>query len=120
MVNLYENIQKINLFWSCYFNFNFFAVFSKMQKSISTLPVSLSIMKFFVAQTSRTRFFSIVVKLNIFVITKATILIFLVNLNKVNIYKFPKKENLIQPPGEPREQHLGDVRQKKFELHKIS
>jgi len=32
----------------------------------------------------------------------------------VNIYKFhKKKEILIQPPGEPREQHLGDVRQKK-------
>ena len=27
---------------------------------------------------------------------------------------------MIQPPGEPREQHLVDVRQKKFELHKIS
>ena len=33
----------------------------------------------------------------------------------VNIYKFCKKEILIQPPGEPREHHLGDVRQKKFE-----
>ena len=31
----------------------------------------------------------------------------------VNIYKSHKKEILIQPPGEPREQHLGDVRQKK-------
>ena len=38
----------------------------------------------------------------------------------VNIYKFHDKDILIQPPGEPREQHLGDVRQKKFELHKIS
>ena len=38
----------------------------------------------------------------------------------VNIYKFFKKDILIQPPGEPREQHLGDVRPKKFELHKIS
>ena len=38
----------------------------------------------------------------------------------VNISKFCKKEILIQPPGEPREQHLGDVRPKKFELHKIS
>ena len=27
---------------------------------------------------------------------------------------------LIQPPGEPQEQHLGDVRPKKIELHKIS
>ena len=31
----------------------------------------------------------------------------------VNIHKFHKTEILIQPPGEPREQHLGDVRQKK-------
>ena len=38
----------------------------------------------------------------------------------VNIYKFCKKEILIQPPGEPREQHLGDVRTKKFELHKMT
>ena len=30
-----------------------------------------------------------------------------------------KKEILIQPPGEPREQHQGDVQPKKFELHKI-
>ena len=39
----------------------------------------------------------------------------------VNIYKFCKKKLiLIQPPGEPREQHLGDVRPKKFhKLHKI-
>ena len=31
-----------------------------------------------------------------------------------------KKEILIQPPGEPQEQHLGDVRPKNFELHKVS
>ena len=37
----------------------------------------------------------------------------------VNLYKFCKRDILIQPPGEPREQHLGDVRPKKFELHKI-
>ena len=37
----------------------------------------------------------------------------------VNIYKFCKKEILIQQSGEPREQHLGDVRPKKFELHKF-
>ena len=41
------------------------------------------------------------------------------NLPMVNIYKFCKKEILIQPPGEPRKQHLSDVRPKKFELHKI-
>ena len=37
----------------------------------------------------------------------------------VNIYKFCKKDFLIQPPGEPREQHLGDVWNKKLEQHKI-
>ena len=31
-----------------------------------------------------------------------------------------KKKIFNQLPGEPREQHLGDVRPKKFELHKIS
>ena len=30
----------------------------------------------------------------------------------VNLNKFCKREILIQPPGEPREQHLGDVDQK--------
>ena len=35
-------------------------------------------------------------------------------------YVFHKKEILIQPPGEPREQHLGDVQHKKYELQKIS
>ena len=30
----------------------------------------------------------------------------------VNLNKFYKREILIQPPGEPREQHLGDVRPK--------
>ena len=65
-------------------------------------------------------FSSIVVKLNISIISKATILIFLANLPMVNIYKFHKKEILIQPPGEPKEQHLLEVRLKKFELHKIS
>ena len=38
----------------------------------------------------------------------------------VHIYKFCKKIFLIQPPGERREQHLGEVRPKKFELHEIS
>jgi len=41
-------------------------------------------------------------------------------LSMVNTYKFCKNQILIQPPGEPREQHLGDVGPKKFELHKIS
>ena len=49
----------------------------------------------FVAQTSRTSFFSsIVVKLNISVISKATILIFVVNLPLW--YKFHKKRNFEQ------------------------
>ena len=58
-------------------------------------------------------------KLNISLIYKAIIVI-LVSLPMVNIYNFCKREILIQPPGEPREQHLGDVRHKKFELHKIN
>ena len=65
-------------------------------------------------------FFSKFKKINISLIYKAIIVIFSVSLPMVNIYKFCKKEILIQPPGEPREQHLGDVRPKKFELHKIS
>ena len=36
------------------------------------------------------------------------------------IYKFCKKEIFIQPTGEPREQQLGEVRPKKFEIQKIS
>jgi hypothetical protein len=39
-----------------------------------------------------------------------------VSLPMVNLYKFCKREILIQPPGEPREQHLGDVQPKKFKL----
>ena len=39
------------------------------------------------------------------------------NLPIVFIYKFCKTEILNQPPGEPREHHLGDVLPKKFELH---
>jgi len=39
---------------SGYFNFNFIA---KIRWSIPTLPVIISFMKLFVAQTSRTRFF---------------------------------------------------------------
>ena len=81
-----------------------------MHQNISTLPVILSFMKFFVAQTSGTRFFSsIVVKLNISIISKTIILIFEVNLPMVKINKFQKKEIWIQPPGEPQEQHLGDI-----------
>ena len=35
------------------------------------------------------------------------------SLPMVNTYKFCKKEILIQPSGEPQEQHLGDVRPQK-------
>ena len=61
-VSFFWKRSKIYFFGSYYFNFNFYAVFSKMRQSISTLPVILSFMKFFVAQTSRTLFSSIVVK----------------------------------------------------------
>ena len=59
-------------------------------------------MKLFVAQTPITRLFSIVEKLNISFIYKSIILIFLVNLPVI----FFRKENLIQPPGEPRQLNL--------------
>ena len=78
-------------------------------------------MIFCVAQTSRTRFFSsIVEKLNIAAIYKSSILIFSVSLPMVNLNKFFKREILIQLPGEPPEQHLGDIQPKKFKLHKFS
>ena len=51
-------------------------------------------------------------KLNISLIYEAIIVIFSVSLPMVNLNKFCKREILIQPPGEPREQHLGDVRPK--------
>ena len=51
---------------------------------------------------------------------KEILVIFSASLPMVNIYKFCKKLILIQTPGEPREQHLGDVRPKKFELSPIS
>ena len=51
---------------------------------------------------------------------KQSSLFFSVNFPMVNIYKFCKKQILIQLPGEPREQHLGDVWPEKFEIHKIS
>ena len=48
-------------------------------------------------------------KLNISLIYEAIIVIFSVSLPMVNLNKFCKREILIQPPGEPREQHLGDA-----------
>ena len=54
-------------------------------------------------------------KLNISAIYKAIILIFFsVNLPIIFIYKFFLKKILIQPPGEPRKQHLGEVRATKI------
>ena len=38
------------------------------------------------------------------------------NLPLVFINKFYQKETQIQPPGEPREQHLGEVRQGTLKL----
>ena len=37
---------------------------------------------------------------------------FLVSLPMVCIYKFCEKDIMIQPPGEPRDRHLGEVRTK--------
>jgi len=76
-------------------------------------------------KTSRSFFFAFFPKfnkLNISLIYKAIIVIFRESSygKYLKFNKFNKKEILIQPPGEPREQHLGDVRPKKFELHTIS
>ena len=57
LVYLSDKVQKIYFFGSSDFNFNFFAVFSKMRRTISTLPVILTFMTFFVVHTSRTCFF---------------------------------------------------------------
>ena len=57
-----------------------------------------------------------ILETSIFRLYEAIIIIFSVSLPMVSFVK----EILIQPPGEPREQHLGDVRPKKLELHKIS
>ena len=47
---------------------------------------------------------------------KSIILIFEVNLPLVFIYKFYQEEIQIQPPGEPRGQYLGEVRQGALKL----
>ena len=71
---MYENLC---FFGSCDFNFIFFAIFLKMRQTILTLPVILSFMNFFVAQTSVNNFFSsIVEKFNISAIYKSIILTF--------------------------------------------
>ena len=38
------------------------------------------------------------------------------NLPVIFIYKFCKKANLIQPPGEPREQQLGEFQERTLKL----
>ena len=56
----------------------------------------------------KTLYFGIIHCISIY---KSIIIIFLVNLPLVYIYKFRKKEIQLQPPGEPREHRLGEVRQ---------
>ena len=106
---------KFTFYGSCYFNFNFFLQFSQ---KCAIVRVYQPFRSFCLLWNSF--FSSIVVKFKSYVISKETILIFLVNLPMVNIYKFYKEKMLIQPHGKPQEQHLGDVQPKKFELHKIS
>ena len=101
---IWKNL-KINFFGSCDFNYNFFAIFSKMRQTLATLPVILSLWTF-CSSNFYNSFFSIVEKLNISAIYKSIILIFSVNLPVIFIYKFCRKENLIQPPGEPLELNL--------------
>ena len=55
-------------------------------------------------------------KLNISAIHNSIILILFTNIPLVFIYKFYKTENQIQPPGNPWEQHLGDVWQGRLKL----
>ena len=55
-------------------------------------------------------------KLNISATYKSIIQFFSGNLPLVFIYKFYKKEIQIQPPREPREQHLGEIRQETLKL----
>ena len=101
------------------FNYNFFAIFSKKKCARQIDPSSHFVFyEIFVAETYITLFFSIVEKLNISAIYKSIIKIFSVNF--YFMYTFYRKDILIQPPGEFREQHLGEVRPKKFELYKIS
>ena len=64
-----------------------------MRQTKSTLPVLSSFAIFFVAQTSITRFFLIVEKLNISAIYELIILIFSVNLYIILIDQFCKKSN---------------------------
>ena len=69
-------------------------------------------MKLCVAQISITRFFSRKIeRLNISAIYKSIIIICAVNISLLFIYKFRKKEIQLQPPREPREHRLGEVRQ---------
>ena len=59
-------------------------------------------------------------KWNISLIYKVIILIFFSESSYGKYLQVLKNQILIQPSGEPQEQHLGDVRPKKIELHKIS
>ena len=117
-----KNFPQIYFFGSCYFNFNFFAVFSKMRHTISTLPVISSFMKIFVAQISRTRFFFNCWKLNIFAIFKSIILIFQwIFLWYLSTSFVKKKSN--PTIRELRGQHLGEFQQrisKLFDMDSIS
>ena len=111
-----KNIVFDKLLWKCSTNVLFLGpvtfILTKMRQSKSTLPVISSLMTFFEAQTSITFYFLQWLKSHISAIYKLIILIFLVNLPLVFIYKFYMKEIQIQQlPGEPWEQHLGEVRQ---------
>ena len=48
---VFREIDQQWFFWYWDFNFNFFCIFSNMHQGISTLPVILSFMKFFVTRT---------------------------------------------------------------------
>ena len=92
----------------------FFAVFPKMHHPISTLPVILSFLKLFVAQTSRTSFFLLLLKRWISppFINQSSKFLQWIYMWYLSMYKLCVKENLIQLSGEPRGQHLGEFQQR--------
>ena len=117
-------ICPVNMLMQCYFVPELYALRSqkvKLEHMLNRLFLKFSIEDF---ETSITRFllfffffffYPKVEKLNISANYKAIILIYSVNLPMIFIYKFCKKEIQIKPPGH----HIGEIRQKKFELHTI-
>ena len=116
-----ENLKLLEVLVFVFFSFQKFKKLniSHIYKAIIVIfSVSLS-MEIFCSSNFQNSFFSsIVVTLNISVISnKATILIFFSESpygKYLQVSQFER--NFIQPPGEPRDQHTGDVQQKSYIL----